>query len=76
MRLYTEKGEFTLPEDFALEMQTNNPVFTSEGSASVTFSLPATPENLEAAGRPDRLSRTITFLNNVECIMQLGAFQI
>lgn len=76
MRLYTEKGEFTLPEDFALEMQTNNPVFTSEGSASATFSLPATPENLEAAGRPDRLSRTITFLNNVECIMQLGAFQI
>lgn len=76
MRLYTEKGEFILPEDFALEMQTNNPVFTSEGSASATFSLPATPENLEAAGRPDRLSRTEAFLNNVECILQLGAFQI
>lgn len=76
MRLYTEKGEFTLPEDFALEMQTNNPVFTSEGSASVTFSLPATPENMEAAGRPDRLSRNEAFLNNVECILQLGAFQI
>ena len=76
MRLYTEKGEFTLPEDFALEMQTNNPVFTSEGSASVTFSLPATPENMEAAGRPDRLSRNEVFLNNVECILQLGAFQI
>ena len=76
MRLYTKNGEFTLPEDFALEMQTNNPVFTSEGSASVTFSLPATPENLEAAGRPDRLSRKTAFLNNVECIMQLGAFQL
>lgn len=76
MRLYTEKGEFVLPEDFALEMQTNNPVFTSEGSASATFSLPATPENLEAAGRPDKLSRATAFLNNVECIMQLGAFQL
>ena len=76
MRLYTEQGEFILPENFALEMQTNNPVFTSEGSASATFSLPATPENLEAAGRPDRLSRTSAFLNNVECILQLGAFQI
>ena len=76
MRLYTEKGEFTLPEDFALEMQTNSPVFTSEGSASATFSLPATPENLEAAGRPDRLSRKWAFLNSVECIMQLGAFQL
>ena len=76
MRLYTEKGEFILPEDFALEMQTNNPVFTSEGSASATFSLPATAENLEAAGRPDRLSRTSAFMNNVECILQLGAFQI
>lgn len=76
MRLYTEKGEFILPEDFALEMQTNNPVFTSEGSASATFSLPATTENLEAAGRPDRLSRTSAFMNNVECILQLGAFQI
>lgn len=76
MRLYTQNGEFTLPEDFALDMQTNNPVFTSEGSASATFSLPATPENLEAAGRPDRLSRNTAFLNNVECIMQLGAFQL
>ena len=76
MRLYTEIGEFTLPEDFALEMQTNNPVFTSEGSASATFSLPATPENMEAAGRPDRLSRNEAFLNNVECILQLGVFQI
>lgn len=76
MRLYTQNGEFTLPEDFALEMQTNNPVFTSEGSASATFSLPATPENLEAAGSPDRLSRETAFLNNVECIMQLGAFQL
>ena len=76
MRLYTKRGEFTLPEDFALEMQTNNPVFTSEGSASVTFSLPATSENLEAAGRPDRLSRKTAFPNNVECIMQLGAFQL
>ena len=76
MRLYTEMGEFTLPEDFALEMKTNNPVFTSEGSSSSTFSLPATHENLEAAGRPDRLSRRNAFLNNVECIMQLGAFQL
>lgn len=76
MRLYTQNGEFVLPEDFALDMQTNNPVFTSEGSASATFSLPATPENLEAAGRPDRLSRNTAFLNNVECIMQLGAFQL
>ena len=76
MRLYTEMGEFTLPEDFALEMKTNNPVFTSEGSSSSTFSLPATHENLEAAGRPDRLSRREAFLNNVECIMQLGAFQL
>ena len=76
MRLYTEMGEFTLPEDFALEMKTNNPVFTSEGSSSSTFSLPATSENLEAAGRPDRLSRKWAFLNNVECIMQLGAFQL
>lgn len=76
MRLYTEKGEFTLPEDFTLEMQTNNPVFTSEGSASSTFSLPATPENLVAAGRPDRLSRRNTFINKVECIIQYGAFQI
>lgn len=76
MRLFTEKGEFILPEDFALDMQTNNPVFTSEGSASATFSLPATPENLEVAGRPDRLSRNTAFLNNVECIIQLGTFQL
>lgn len=76
MRLYTENGEFVLPDDFAIEMQTNNPVFTSEGSASVTFNLPATPQNLESAGRPDRLSRSTAFVNNVECIMQLGAFQI
>ena len=71
MRLYTQNGEFTLPEDFALDMQTNSPVFTSDGSASATFSLPATPENLAAAGRPDRLSRETAFLNNVECILQL-----
>lgn len=76
MRLYTQNGEFTLPEDFALDMQTNSPVFTSDGSASATFSLPATPENLAAAGRPDRLSRETAFLNNVECILQLGAFQL
>ena len=76
MRLYTEKGEFTLPEDFTLDMQRNNPVFSDEGSASATFTLPATKENLEAAGRPDRLSRQNSFINNVECIVQFGTFQL
>ncbi|MGM9767466.1 MAG: hypothetical protein ACI3Z0_03245 [Candidatus Cryptobacteroides sp.] len=76
MRLYTEKGEFTLPEDFTIEMQTNNPVFSDEGSASATFTLAATKENLEAADRPDRLSRRTNFINDVECILQHGAFQI
>lgn len=76
MRLYTERGEFTLPEDFSLEMQLKSPVFTSEGSASATFSLPASNENLEAAGRPDRISRQFPFVNHLECILQLGTFQI
>lgn len=76
MRLYTEKGEFSLPEDFALELQSNNPIFSDEGSASVSFTVPATRENLEAAGRPDRFSRETAFSKSVECIFQTGTFQL
>ena len=76
IRIYTEAGEFGLPEGFTLELGMSNPMLSSEGSASIPFTVPATPENLVAAGRPDLLSRQEYFQNNVECIVQRGAFQI
>ncbi len=76
IRIYTEAGEFSLPEDFSIEIEISNPMLSSEGSASIPFTVPATPGNLVAAGRPDLLSREEPFRNGVECIVQYGAFQI
>lgn len=76
VRIYTEAGEFSLPEDFSIEIEISNPMLSSDGSSSIPFTVPATPGNLVAAGRPDLLSRTYSFRNGVECIVQYGAFQI
>lgn len=76
VRIYTEAGEFSLPEDFSIEIEISNPMLSSDGSASIPFTVPATPGNLVAAGRPDLLSRMYSFRNGVECIVQYGAFQI
>lgn len=76
IRLYTEAGEFGLPEGFSIEIGMSNPMLSSDGSASIPFSVPATPGNLVAAGRPDLLSRQEYFQNNVECILQYGTFQV
>lgn len=76
IRLYTADGEFSLPEGFAIEIEISNPMLSSDGSASIPFTVPATPGNLVAAGRPDLLSRKDYFRSNVECILQYGTFQI
>ena len=55
MRLITKNGELDLPEDFSFEIEKCSTFFSSDGEQSIPVTLPATPRNLAALGRPLRL---------------------
>ena len=51
---------FDLPQDFVIEGEKNNPLFSEKGSQTVSISFPSTPRNrrlLDHAARPDRAGK-------------------
>lgn len=54
MKLKTNAGELSLPEDFSFEIEKNSAFFSDEGSSSVGATIPATPENLAILTHPTR----------------------
>lgn len=76
MQFFTEEGRFSLPSDFSFEIEITNPLFSDEGCASIPFSLPANYANRAAAESPELLSRSYSYRNKRECILQYGGLQL
>lgn len=75
MKLLTEKGEITLPEDFSFEIEVNNPFFSEEGTASVPAVLPATGDTFRIFGNIERPGKARRHTRVIPAILQHGAFQ-
>lgn len=75
MRLITEQGELTLPEDFSFEVEQNSAFFSENGAATVGATIPATGEDLARLGFPTRVARSTKHINTFPAILQHGIYQ-
>ena len=75
MRLVTDKGDLTLPSDFSFEIEQNSAFFSEEGAASITATIPATPQDQAKLGFPSRIARKNRFINTVNASIQKGVYQ-
>ena len=75
MRLITEQGELTLPEDFSFEVEQNSAFFSETGAATVGATIPATGEDLARLGFPTRVARSTKHINTFPAILQHGIYQ-
>ena len=75
MKLETQKGELMLPDGFTFDIQVNNPIFSNDGAASIATTLPATNENCNILGRPERLARSSKPVRKFLAILKHGPFQ-
>ncbi len=74
MKLFVEKGELMLPDDFAFEIEKNNPFFSGDGTASVPVTLPATADTRAKLGYPDRVNRSYRFTRNIPALLRHSVF--
>ena len=75
MKLTIPAGEFSLPEDFSFDIESNHPFFSDEGTASVPVTIPASPENLDLLSNPDRVQNSKRFVREYMAFLQSGPFQ-
>ena len=75
MRLTTDKGEISLPEDFEFEIEVNNPFFSDEGTSSIPATLPSSAENLRLLDHPERPGRARKYVRKQTALLQHGIFQ-
>ena len=75
MKLMTEKGEFPLPSDFSFEIESNNPFFSEEGTASIPVTIPATGDALGLLDHPERMGKSKIHQRTVSAILQHGTYQ-
>ena len=75
MRLTTDKGEISLPEDFEFEIEVNNPFFSDEGTSSIPATLPSSAENLRLLDHPERPGRAKKYVRKQTALLQHGIFQ-
>ena len=75
MKLMTEKGELPLPEDFSFEIESNNPLFSDEGTASVPATIPPDDDAFDLLSRPERPGRSHRHVRIVPAMLQHGLFQ-
>lgn len=75
MKLETQKGELMLPDGFTFDIQVNNPIFSNDGASSIATTLPATNENCNILGRPERLARSSKPIRKFPAILKYGPFQ-
>ncbi len=74
MKLKTEKGELSLPNDFAFEVETTNPAFSDEGDATVPTTLPASSDNFKVLGNLHRIDRADRFMKRIPATLSAGTF--
>lgn len=75
MKLSVPKGEISLPEDFAFDIEQNNAFFSDDGAASLPATIPATPDNLSKLSYPTRIGRSTRFANIFDAILSVGPLQ-
>lgn len=76
MKLTTEKGELTLPNDFGITINKNNPFLTEEGDASYPTDLPLSSENMRLLQYPHRVDNANRPLRKQPAILTNGILQI
>lgn len=75
MKLITEKGELTLPENFSFEVEQNSAFFSENGAATVGVTIPATSEDIARLGFPTRVARSTKYMNRFPVILSHGFYQ-
>lgn len=75
MELIGDYGAFLLPEGYSFEIEKNSAFFSSEGSSSLSVTIPATPSELAKLGYPMRLARKNRFINLAPVILSAGVFR-
>lgn len=74
MKLKTEKGELSLPNDFAFDVEITNPAFSDEGDATVPTTLPASRENFKLLGNIHRIDRADRFMKRIPATLSAGTY--
>ena len=75
MKLYTDNGELTLPDDFSFEIIQNSAFFSQDGTTSIPATIPATPADHAKLGWPVRLGRKDRYMNAYPVRLENGIFQ-
>ena len=75
MKLYTDNGELTLPDDFSFEIIQNSAFFSQDGTISIPATIPATPADHAKLGWPVRLGRKDRYMNAYPVRLENGIFQ-
>lgn len=75
MKLYTDNGELTLPDDFSFEIIQNSAFFSEDGTTSIPATIPATPADHAKLGWPVRLGRKDRYINAYPVRLENGIFQ-
>ncbi len=73
MKLTTEYGELPIHEDMEITINEINPVFSTDGSASMPITIPATPAAMKALNYPARLG-TKNRLRKVSATLSSGTY--
>lgn len=74
MHLTTEKGEISLRKDFKLEITTNHPFFSDDGTASAPATIPSSYLNREILNFPEDPARRTIFERVISGVLQAGTF--
>lgn len=75
MKLETETGSIVLPDDFSFEIESNNPFFSDNGTASVPATLPADSRILGMLQHPERCGMARRPVLSVPAILSHDIFQ-
>lgn len=75
MKLSVEKGELSLPEDFAFDIESNHPFFSDEGTASMPVTIPASPENLKKLSSPEKITSRNRHIRSQMAFLESGLYR-
>ncbi|MBQ9474667.1 MAG: hypothetical protein IJU69_00215 [Bacteroidales bacterium] len=74
MKLYLEKGELVLPNDFSFEITHANPFFSNEGASSAPATIPPLNFNFELLGHPEDTHKLTRPVREFDATLSAGLF--
>lgn len=72
MRLISDKGQLSLPDNFSFSIEKESPFYGDNGTATIPVTLPVSQDTLQKLGRPERLGRTDPFLRKLPTKLEAG----